>query len=263
MQKPRRWRWLQLYVLPLAMACSGAEAPAPRTAARKLTPAPVAEPKPLASASVPLAPPRAPSPEPAEVEASLAAAPPEPDSRAAAAPPPGTQVLQVGDSFADALGKELSKLLKDAGLRTTVVSKTPSYIGDWAYGSTLATLMSKYQPDLVLITLGANELEIPDPAARIVPVQRLAARASSRPCVWILPPLWKKDTGVMQVIKDHARPCLVLDSTSLVGELPRLPDGIHPNTAGRATWAAAVMHWLNQKRDPSGPQPWSLRAGEP
>jgi hypothetical protein len=262
MQKPRRWRWLQLYVLPLAMACSGAEAPAPRTAARKLTPAPAAEPKPPAM-SVPLVPPRALGPAAAGGEATLAAGPPETDGPAAAAPPPGTKVLQVGDSFADALAKELGKLLKDAGLHTTVVSKTPSYIGDWAYGSTLATLLSKYQPDLVLITLGANELEIPDPAARIGPVQRLVARASSRPCVWILPPLWKKDTGVMQVIKEHAKPCLVLDSTSLVGELPRLPDGIHPSTAGRVTWAAAVMRWLNQRRDPSGPEAWSLRAGEP
>jgi len=175
--------------------------------------------------------------------------------------PQGTRVLQIGDSFADALGKELGKLLKSAGLRTSLETKTPSYIGDWAFGPQLKHLLSSYHPDLVLITLGANELEIPSPEQRVGPVQRLVASLGGRPCVWILPPLWKQDTGVMQVIKDNAKPCQVLDSSALVPNLPRGRDHIHPSTEGRVRWATAVFEWLRQAREPAGPRPWSLRGG--
>jgi lysophospholipase L1-like esterase len=178
-----------------------------------------------------------------------------------AALPPGTKVLQVGDSFAAALGIELGKLLKQSGLRTSLETKTPSYIGDWAFGKDLRKAISDYNPDLVLITLGANEVEIPVPAQRVGPVQRLVKSLGDRPCVWILPPLWKQDTGVMQVIKDNAKPCQVLDSSVLVPSLPRGPDHIHPSSEGRSIWAGAVFEWLKQARDPQGPRPWSLRGG--
>jgi len=170
-------------------------------------------------------------------------------------------VLQVGDSFADALGIELGKLLKQAGLRTSLETKTPSYIGDWAFGPVLRKAIANYNPDLVLITLGANEVEIPVPTQRVGPVQRLVKSLGDLPCVWILPPLWKQDTGVMQVIKDNAKPCQVLDSSALVPSLPRGPDHIHPNGEGRSIWAGAVFEWLKQARDPQGPRPWSLRGG--
>jgi len=189
-------------------------------------------------------------------------------SASAAAPSPGlaelptgTKVLQVGDSFADALGVELGKLLKQSGLRTSLETKTPSYIGDWAFGPALRKAISDYNPDLVLITLGANEIEIPAPAQRVGPIQRLVKSLGDRPCVWILPPLWKQDTGLMQVIKDNASPCQVLDSSVLVPALPRGPDHIHPSSEGRVRWAAAVFDWLKKAREPQGPRPWSLRGG--
>jgi hypothetical protein len=187
----------------------------------------------------------------------LSAAP----SPALAELPAGTKVLQVGDSFAAALGIELGKLLKHSGLRTSLETKTPSYIGDWAFGPVLRKAISDYNPDLVLITLGANEVEIPVPAQRVGPIQRLVKSLGDRPCVWILPPLWKQDTGLMQVIKDNAKPCQVLDSSTLVPSLPRGPDRIHPSSEGRVQWAAAVYEWLKQAREPQGPRPWSLRGG--
>jgi hypothetical protein len=175
--------------------------------------------------------------------------------------PAGSRVLQVGDSFAAALGIELGKLLKQSGVRTSLESKTPSYIGDWAFGPVLRKAISDYNPDLVLITLGANEVEIPVPAQRVGPIQRLVKSLGDRPCVWILPPLWKQDTGLMQVIKDNASPCQVLDSSTLVPSLPRGRDHIHPSSEGRVLWATAVFEWLKKAREPQGPRPWSLRGG--
>jgi hypothetical protein len=177
--------------------------------------------------------------------------------------PQGTKVLQVGDSFAAALGIELGKRLKAAGVRTSLEYKTASYVPTWAFGPELPKLVSNYQPDLVLVTLGANEVEITDPAQRAGAVQRLVKKLGDRPCVWILPPLWKPDTGLMQVIKDNAAPCKVLDSSTLVKDLPRGPDHIHPNAQGRETWAEAVFQWLKKSRTTDGPKPWSLHDPSP
>lgn len=258
MQKSRRWRGLQLQLLPLAVACASAPpppaAPAAPPAGASAPPAAAASASPAASqpiaATGPDLSPRVP------VE-------PAPAPQAALAPelPAGTKVLQVGDSFADALGVELGKLLKQSGLRTSLETKTPSYIGDWAFGPVLRKAISDYNPDLVLITLGANEVEIPVPAQRVGPIQRLVKSLGDRPCVWILPPLWKQDTGLMQVIKDNASPCQVLDSSTLVPSLPRGRDHIHPSSEGRVLWATAVFEWLKKAREPHGPRPWSLHGG--
>jgi len=260
MQKPRRRRRLQLHLLPLVLTAACAAAPPPSPAP---TPSPVSAPVSAAE------PPAAPAPTPATATAETPPASPSPSLAAAALPaapptldlPKGTRVLQIGDSFADALGVDLGKLLKGAGLRTSLETKTPSYIGDWAFGDVLRKAISNYNPDLVLITLGANEVEIPVPAQRVGPVQHLVKSLGDRPCVWVLPPLWKQDTGLMQVIKDNAKPCQVLDSSLLVPSLPRGPDHIHPSKEGRLIWATAVFDWLKQARDPEGPRPWSLRGG--
>lgn len=270
MQKPRRRGRIQLDLLPVALlalsassACAGGQ-PAP-----SLAPTPPADsavrpsaPEPAPSTRSPATMHDAPAVDTAPAQAEPhATAPSDATPSGSAELPAGSKVLQVGDSFADALSKELNKLLKDAGLRTEVETRTPSYIGEWAYGPTLRKKLASFKPDLVLITLGANEVEVPEPRERAEPVQRLVKSIGQTPCVWILPPLWKTDTGVMQVIKDNAKPCQVLDSTALVPLLPRGPDHIHPSQEGRARWAGAVFDWLKRTRDPLGPQQWSLRGG--
>jgi len=241
-------------VLPLAVACASAPTPKPdppptRSTGSDEVGAPARRSAPAATTPTTDA-----VAVEAEAEAGTASRPPS-------GLPQGSKVLQVGDSFADALGMELGKLLKQAGLRTSLETKTPSYIGDWAFGPGLKKAISGYDPDLVLITLGANELEIPVPEQRVGPIQRLIQSLGDRPCVWILPPLWKRDTGLMQVIKDNAQPCQVLDSSQLVPTLPRGPDHIHPSREGRVIWATAVFEWLKQAREPAGPRAWSLRGG--
>lgn len=199
-------------------------------------------------------------PEPVQVPPVASASGGTGEAEPASAPlPKGTLVLHVGDSFADSLGAPLGRRLVGAGLRNVLEFKTPSYIPVWASRPDLRSLIARHNPDLVLITLGGNEFEIPSPADRIPAVQRIVSAAGGRPCVWIAPPRWKQDTGILSVIREHAAPCRFLDSDSIVQDLPRARDGIHPTEAGREEWADAVFTWLSRARDPAGEAPWTLR----
>lgn len=259
MQKSRRWRGLELNLLSVTLftACAApqaANAPAASNAESASTAASVESPQTPSSDS---------STRPADSETKPSAATAAPPV-AAAEPTPeplpkGTRVLQIGDSFAAALGGELSKLFKDVGVRSTLEYKTASYIPNWSYEGDIPKFVSNYQPDLVLITLGANEIEIPKPDERIKPIKHLVSTLGGRPCVWIAPPLWKPDTGLLQVIRDNVAPCRYLDSNALVHDLPRGRDKIHPSAEGRQIWAKIVFDWLSKERVGSPKQPWALR----
>lgn len=192
-------------------------------------------------------------------------APPASAHPAAATPslPLGTTVLHVGDSFAGALGLDLNREFKAAGVRSILKYQTSSYIPNWASGKEIELYLANYHPDLVLVTLGANELQIPDPQERVRTIRRLVNRIGQRPCVWIGPPLWPDARpALLEVIRRECAPCLYLDSTAHLPNLERARDGIHPSGPARTEWAAFVVHWLAEHRDPNGPQPWSLRGGE-
>jgi lysophospholipase L1-like esterase len=173
--------------------------------------------------------------------------------------PSGTTVLHIGDSFAGALGIELNRQFKDAGVRGILKYETATYIPTWAWGKDLEKYLSKYHPDLVLITLGANELEIPDPAQRASTIRHLVERLAGRPCVWVAPPLWRgARPALLDVIRESCAPCAYLDSSEIVPELPRARDGIHPAMAARKAWAEAVIKWLGEHRKGGEEHPWRI-----
>lgn len=247
MQKSRRWRGLEFELLSLVLlgltglpAC--ASAPPPRSIAQRhaVQERPVVEPEPAQDEP-------AAKDEPVRLEPTPAPL------------PPGTLVLQIGDSFADALGGELARLLRAEGLRSDLEFKTPSYIPTWSYGAELPRHLARYRPDLVLITLGANELEMPNPSERAQAIRHLVSTLGGRPCVWVAPPLWKPDTGLLRVIQDNVAPCRYLDSNALLHDLPRARDKIHPNARGRKIWAKVVFDWLVQERVGTPEQPWALK----
>ena len=176
--------------------------------------------------------------------------------------PRGTLVLHVGDSFAGALGVPLGKRLKAAGLRSVLEFQTSSYIPTWASSRDLSHYVTRYSPDLVLITLGANEFELSAPETRAGAVRRLVKQIEGRPCVWISPPRWKQDTGILAVIRENSKPCRYLDSDTIVHDLPRKSDKIHPSDVGREVWADAVLSWLVHERQTGAERPWQFREEE-
>lgn len=176
--------------------------------------------------------------------------------------PQGTKVLHVGDSFAGALGIPLGKRLEAKGVRSVLKSTDASYLTDWAWNGDLQKQIWKYNPDLVLLTLGANELKITDPEARTKTVKKLVSLLGGRPCVWIAIPLWNgPENGLLEVIRENVAPCRFLDTNALMdtAHMARIQDGIHPTASAREAWADLVLDWLVTHREPNGDKPWALR----
>lgn len=172
--------------------------------------------------------------------------------------PAGTLVMHLGDSFAGALGPALNRAFAKAQVRGILDFETASYITTWAWNRDVERKVANANPDLVLITLGANEIELINPSVRVPAIRHLIAQLRGRPCVWIAPPLWQKDAGLLEVVRDHCAPCAYFDSTAHVANLPRKKDGIHPSKQGQEAWAHAVVSWLAQHRSPTPGRPWNL-----
>lgn len=179
-----------------------------------------------------------------------------------------TWVLHIGDSFVDAsLEQNLGPRFRAMGANYVVESATATYTTTWASDPALDRWLAR-RPSLVLVTLGANEVAMPSPAEHAAPIERLVRKiaAAGAACVWTSPPMWRKDTGILQVIHDHSAPCLFFDSDAVLGGLSaeeRQRDGIHPNEKGGARWSEALWRWLLDHRDPTRPgfklQPFELR----
>lgn len=198
-------------------------------------------------------------------EAPPGSATPEPEpgsaSEATLPAPENTKVLHVGDSFAGALGKPLGELLEAAGVRSVLKHTDSSYLTDWAWDGNLSKYLWKYNPDLVIVTLGANELEIVKPELREKTVSKIVSTIGERPCVWVAIPLWDgPKNGLLDVIKAHSAPCLYLDTNTLLDttKMARISDGVHPTTDARKAWADDVFEWLKARRTPTSERPWNL-----
>ena len=168
-------------------------------------------------------------------------------------------MLHIGDSFAGALGIELNRVLEQAGVRSVLRFETSTYIPTWAFDKKLGEYLSQYKPDLVLISLGANELQNPEPEKRIPLIRRLTERLGGRSCAWVAPVLWEgAPSKLLDVIKANAAPCIYLDSNSFVVHMPRARDKIHPSMDARPDWARVIARWLAYHRRPTAESVWKL-----
>jgi hypothetical protein len=256
----RSWVSLVVFGVIGASACASTPEPQPAAPSTPLSPSNVpSAPLPSASALALVAPPpAAPSTDPAPLAPTAAPEPPP--------IPKGTAVLLIGDSFALAgFSKALKPRMIALGARYEVRAETSSFTTTWS--AKIDRLVADTQPDLVIINLGANEVANTDPPAHAPAVRKIVRAIGDRPCVWVAPPLWRKDTGITEVIRQNSAPCRFYDSTALVTRpIPRQGDHIHPNEEGGAIWADAFWSWLNDQRDGSAgasepkPRPWRLKA---
>lgn len=216
------WRARLVSVLAVGLGCSAPPPPAPSP-----TPSPPPAPAPAVTAP-------APTPEP---EPEPAAPVDKPASLIAITK--GTRVLLFGDSMVTSgLGVTLKEHVVARGGTLVSISKPSSTTASWRKGHELDDLIAKVKPDVVIVVLASNELFIPNPQARIGDVKTIVSRIGTRPCVWIGPPPWRPDKGMLGVVRDNAAPCRWFESAELT--LERQSDGIHPTLRGGRVWGEAV-----------------------
>jgi acyl-CoA thioesterase-1 len=119
----------------------------------------------------------------------------------------GKTVLHCGDSMvggAGGLTKALEAKFKAAGARFVHDSQVSAAISVYDKQPKLKELLARNKPDIVIITLGANEVFVPFP---------------------------------VRVLREHVAPCKFFDSSDM--KLERAGDGIHPTDKGGAAWAEA------------------------
>lgn len=181
-----------------------------------------------------------PAPKEATTIASALVAPP-------VAPPPtepaslrGKKVLHVGDSMVGGnwgLTRALEAKLEPEGAKVVRHTKVSETLASMDKDPTLKDLLQKHEPDIVIITLGTNDTDVPHPEVYAKHVANIAKRVAPRECWWMGPP---KDAPVNKVIKENSAPCKFFDSSKLV--LDRTKDGIHPSDKGGGQWASEF--WL-------------------
>ena len=152
----------------------------------------------------------------------------------------GTKVLVFGDSMVDAgFGQRLKKLVEARGGTLVHDAWTSSSTTSWSKGERLDNLLVVHRPDVVIVALGANEVFLPAPEAVAPRVRSIVQKLAPRPCMWVSPPLWKGETGIVSVERANATPCGFYDSGSV--QVERAKDGIHPTPKGGSDWADAVF----------------------
>lgn len=183
---------------------------------------------------------------PIATPAPVPTAPPEPASLR------GKKVLHVGDSMVGGnwgLTRALEAKLEPEGAKIVRHTKVSETLASMDKDPTLKDLLRTHEPDIVIITLGTNDTDVPHPEVYAKHVANIASRIGSRECWWMGPP---KDSPVNKVIKENSAPCKFFDSSTL--KLDRTKDGIHPSDKGGGQWANEF--WVAFRAAPSSyPKP--------
>lgn len=190
-------------------------------------PAHVVVPAPVASV------PEAPQPA-AVVDASVRANLPWPAAAAS--------VLHVGDStlgFTQGLALEMSTRFETIGVRYDAHTDASAGLHSFATSRKLEELVRQKSPDVVLLTLGMNNLTALHAEQYEADVRSIVEQVGGRPCWWVGPlSINRPDNGLIALLARTTAPCGWTSSYELVIE--RQPDAIHPTQRGASKWADEI-----------------------
>ncbi len=160
-------------------------------------------------------------------------------------------MLSVGDSFNGAFSLALAKHFDAEGARFVRDVWVAVAISTFARSDRMSKLVAANDPDLVLVNLGANDVNSNDPARSIVDIRAIVAKLDGRDCYWIAPALWKKDTGIVDVLAASVAPCRFFDSKGF--KVERGKDHWHPSVEGGAVWAEEFWRFFGATRRRDAP----------
>jgi lysophospholipase L1-like esterase len=163
----------------------------------------------------------------------------------------GKTILHVGDSTVGG-NAGLTRALKELFLE----SEAKKFSSEtWVSASVvtvamrprLGLLLARVKPEIVIITLGTNDIYIPSPDMFIPHIKSIVKKIGDRECYWVGPiSLSKKDTGIVETLRTNVAPCVFFDSSEL--EIARAGDRIHPTDKGGGEWAEAFWESMKDAR---------------
>lgn len=152
-------------------------------------------------------------------------------------------ILFIGDSMLEGLSPRLAAYCQENGHRLYTVIWYSSTSEVWGSCDTLTTFVRRFNPDYVMLCLGANELFVRDiKTKRDKYVKRILSQIGDRPYLWIGPPNWKPDTGINELVAENtAEGCFFLSDGMTFS---RKSDGAHPTAASAREWMDSVVRWM-------------------
>lgn len=152
------------------------------------------------------------------------------------------RILLVGDSMIEWVRFRLASWCKEAGYTLHTVIWPSSGLVWWGSCDTLRAFIERYKPTYLLISLGSNELFVPAIEKRRPKLNRILSQAGDIPVVWIGPPAWKKDEGIIDFLRQSLGPGRYISSERLTME--RYADGAHPTRSEAYRWADTIVAYL-------------------
>ncbi len=161
---------------------------------------------------------------------------------------PIRKVLFIGDSMTGWMAERLNAYGEANGFEVATIVWDGSTIKKWGAQSNLKQIIDKQNPDAVFISLGLNELFIPNPESALTsPTDKILSAVGNRPLLWIGPPSW-----IGQQNKGHKLDNWLGDKlgegryfSSLKMDLPRQgKNNQHPTRDGIIKWMDEVVRWI-------------------
>jgi hypothetical protein len=153
-------------------------------------------------------------------------------------------ILHVGDTslgFEQGLALEMRTRFAAAGMRYEAVTEIDAGLHTFATSKKLAELLRWKNPDVVLLTLGMNNLTAARPDDYEIDVRSIVTQVGDRRCWWIGPlSISRPEKGLIAMLARSTAPCEWTNSYPL--DIERQPDQLHPTQAGASHWADAI--WL-------------------
>lgn len=154
----------------------------------------------------------------------------------------GKTVLLLGDSMiVTGLEIWMRAVVRAHGGRMRRWAWASSTTESWATGRILDLALRRHRPDVVLVVLGSNELYLDHPAERAPHVRTIVARLAPRPYRWLGPPVWKRQTGILEVLRTNVPKGRFYPFNGHA--IARDKDGKHPSPWGSRTWAYDFARW--------------------
>ncbi|MCX7696950.1 MAG: SGNH/GDSL hydrolase family protein [Bacteroidales bacterium] len=151
--------------------------------------------------------------------------------------------LLIGDSMIEFFRLRFNDYCRHNGHKMFTVIWFSSQTYWFGTTDTLKFFIEKYKPTYVLLSLGANELFVPNIKSRQKYIEHILKQIGNIPFVWIGPPNWKEDTGINDLIVENVGPRRFFPSKNLT--YTRAKDGAHPDKPSAFKWADSVAYFLH------------------